>query len=345
MSKLFKTNISIGLALFVFTIACRVSQSIADFYSLQIYPFISGGLSYISSLVPFALQDVAICCIVIGAIAVIVTSVKKRWRWKRCVSYELAILLWTYLWFYTCWCNNYARSSIFVRTSTKQEQYDKTKFNAFIHSFAQDINEAWTDDSLCDKDELEREVKMFYANAPKQYGLAEPKSWQHPKTMTVSRFYSAVGVQGYMAPLLSESFINKDVLPFDYPFVYAHEYSHLLGVSSEAEANWWAFHACISSCNPAIRYSGYKGVLNHVIINARNFLSKEEYEEWISTFRPEVLNDIEVTRNHWLALHSPILNDMQDMIYDLFLKGNKVSSGKKNYSEVVQLLISLEHPE
>ena len=40
----------------------------------------------------------------------------------------------------------------------------------------------------------------------------------------------------FMAPLFSESCLNADILPFDLPFTYTHEYAHLLGVSNEAEA-------------------------------------------------------------------------------------------------------------
>lgn len=43
-------------------------------------------------------------------------------------------------------------------------------------------------------------------------------------------------MSGFMAPLFSGSCLNADILPFDFPFTYAHEYAQLLGVSNEAEA-------------------------------------------------------------------------------------------------------------
>lgn len=344
MSKAYKISTSIGLTLLAFCLACRAHTPLADFYSLKVYPVISALFSWISSITTFSLQDIAITAIVATAISVVILSVHRQWGWKRCLRYELTLLLWTYVWFYMSWCNNYSRSSIFNRTSTELAQHNDSVFKDFIYSFADNINAAWTHESTPSQQELEKEVKDFYNSIPQQYGLAKPKDWQHPKWMTVSRAYSAVGVQGFMAPLLSESFINADVLPADFPFVYAHEYSHLLGISSEAEANWWAFHACISSNNQAVQYSGYRNILPHVIINASNLLSEEDFTSWASTIRPEVLKDRETYRQHWMSLHSPLLNDIQDAIYDLFLKSNKVSSGKKNYSEVIQLLISLHSP-
>ena len=43
-----------------------------------------------------------------------------------------------------------------------------------------------------------------------------------------------------------------------------------------------------------------------------------------------------------MAKYSPLIGNIQDWIYDLYLKGNKIESGRKNYSEVVGLLISYE---
>lgn len=344
MSKAFKISTVVGVVLLLFIMLCRICTPLADAYSVHIYPVISGALSLLSSAVPFSLQDVSIALIIIAAVVIATFSVRKKFGWKRCARYELTLLLWSYLWFYVAWCNNYSRSSIFARTATPHAEYEEVAFRNFIYSFADSINEAWTTDTVIDRTQLETDVKSFYSKVPKEYGLAASQSWHHPKAMTFHRFYSAVGVQGFMAPLFAESFINEDVLPFDYPFVYAHEYSHLLGISSEAEANWWAFHACLSSHQRAIRYSGYKGIVGHVVRNARNFLPESDFNDWMSKLRPEVVQDLVSTQQHWSQLHSEVLNNMQDVVYDLFLKSNKVSSGKMNYSEVVQLLISLDAP-
>ena len=40
--------------------------------------------------------------------------------------------------------------------------------------------------------------------------------------------------------------------------------------------------------------------------------------------------------------YNPVIGRIQDRIYDLYLKGNKIESGRQNYSEVVGLLISYQ---
>ena len=44
---------------------------------------------------------------------------------------------------------------------------------------------------------------------------------------------------------------------------------------------------------------------------------------------------------YWHSLYNPWIGEAQEMLYNLFLKGNKISSGTKNYSEVIALLIAL----
>ena len=45
----------IGLILLAFVFGCRFSTPVADFYAERCYPFISAGLSLLSSVSPFSL--------------------------------------------------------------------------------------------------------------------------------------------------------------------------------------------------------------------------------------------------------------------------------------------------
>lgn len=342
---------SIGLALLLLTFLCRYSKVMADAYATKVYPALSYVLSWLSSFTNYNLEEFAIAAITFAVLAIIVMGVKRKWGFVRCLRYEATIVLWIYLWFYIGWCTNYTRSNLYERTGTEYAVYDEEKFLAFTHQFAEDINEAWVSipvdaecvDSIYDITALEKEIKAFYASVPSVYGLAKPRSWQHPKRIICNKLFSYVGVQGFMAPLFAESCLNADILPFDYPFVYAHEYAHLLGVSNEAEANWWAYYACACSEDPKVRYSAYKGILQHVVINAQRLLSEQQFTALKSSLRPEVIEDYYNTHMHWKALRSPMLDDIQSKIYDAFLKSNNVEAGLQNYTQVVGLLINIEY--
>ena len=110
--------------------------------------------------------------------------------------------------------------------------------------------------------DIEQKIKPVYAEVPDKYGLTRPESFQHPKQSFCNALYSGVGVLGYMGPFFDESHVNHELLPVQLPFTYAHELAHLLGVSSEAEANFWLIKyvfmltiaiyviAAISDCYP-----------------------------------------------------------------------------------------------
>ena len=137
--------------------------------------------------------------------------------------------------------------------------------------------------------------------------------------------------------------MNPDLLPVQYPSTYAHELAHVLGVSNEAEANFYAYRICTASSNPEIRYSGYFSLLGHVLVNAKRVLSTEEFETWKAEIRPEVRAMYNDEAAYWNARYSPLIGKIQDKVYDLYLKWNGIPTGKESYSEVVSLVISMEN--
>ena len=78
-------------------------------------------------------------------------------------------------------------------------------------------------------------------------------------------------------------------------------------------------------------------------VSARKLLSDDRFQEWGKTVRPEIWQDYEVKQEYWSEKYSPLLGGMQDFAYNLFLKGNRVSEGKKNYGRVVELLIAASY--
>ncbi len=133
------------------------------------------------------------------------------------------------------------------------------------------------------------------------------------------------------------SFQGADCIsPSQYPATYAHELAHLLGIAGEAEANFYAYQVCIRSKARGIRFSGYLSVLPHVAL----LMTEEEYALLVHRIRPEIIEQVQSNRKYWMEKYSPLLGKIQDRIYDWYLKGNNISSGRKNYSEVVGLLVS-----
>ena len=160
------------------------------------------------------------------------------------------------------------------------------------------------------------------------------------KEMLVPSLMSGVGVMGYIGPFFVEYNLNPQLLPVQYPVTYAHEMAHVLGVSNEAEANYYGYRICISSSVREIRFSGYFSLLGYVLSNAYSVLDEEAFESWKNRLRPEIRELYNQKIAYWLSLYNPFIGTVQDWIYNAFLKGNGISSGIANYAEVIALIIA-----
>lgn len=329
----------------LFIVLCRYMPALAEGYARTVYPHLSAVLSAFSSLFPFSLEEVGAVVLILWMLMLPLWLRRKGCRWKRIVGREIEILVWVYIWFYFGWGMNYFRYSVYTRLQARPAAYNEQLFLDFLHSYTDSLNASYVDRVEIPIGQIHEEVKSFYQNLPEKAGLVAPKSYQKPKFFMFTPLYSGVGVLGSMGPFFAEAQLNRDLLPVQLPFTYAHEFSHLLGVSSEAEANYWAYRACTESAMPEMKYAGYFGLMSYVASNAARLLSEEQFKEWARSIRPEIQKEYEQRQTYWKGKYSLWMGKVQDVAYNLFLKGNKISSGQKNYAEVVGLLISLQQGE
>ena len=314
---------------------CRSRTAWADWYALHFYPAWSGAVSWLSARVPFSLDE---WVVILAAVLALAHLVRLRKRWAALI----ALLLWVTVWFYGGWGINYFRSSIFDRAGKRPEVFEPQRFRLFLEDYAQQLNASYRPVEELDRAAVEQEVKQYYATLSPDWGLAKPKDWQRPKRLVVNRLYSAVGVTGYVGPFCIEIQVNEDTPDRQYPFLFAHELSHLLGVSSEAEANFWAWQACRASADPLVRYAGLQSLLPYVLSNARAALPEEEFVRWRDSLRPEVTEVLRDEQAFWRERYVPWIGRLQSKFYNLFLKGNRIRSGMANYNEVVQMILTLQ---
>ena len=325
----------------VFIFLCRYMPSMAEWYAQTVYPPLSYGLSVFSSLFPFPLEEILVIGLILWLILYPIWKRSKGIHWKKILFREAEMLAGIYVWFYLGWGLNYFRYNIYTRLQTPPVAYEEQHFKDFLKDYTEHLNESYQPQTKIEKNVLREQIITFYTHLPSVYGLTQPQSWQEPKAFIFTSLYSKVGVLGSMGPFFAEAQLNADLPEVQYPFTYAHELSHLLGVSNEAEANYWAYRACTESDLPTLQYCGYFGLFPYVLSNASYLLSKEDFQAWVETIRPEVKEQYNQKNAYWREKYSPLIGSIQDFTYNLFLKGNQIPSGKKNYAEVIGLLLSL----
>lgn len=310
-------------------------------YAQHIYPVVSRVLSTLSGWIPFSLGDLFILLSITGIILYpLYARLKKKTKWRKIALHIVTYLAGIYAWFYLAWGLNYSQPNFYRRTHTPYTAYTPENFREFLNEYIENLNATYVPYTEPGKAYIHKEILRQYALLSDSLGVHAPQGHPRVKNMLFSPLFSKMAVTGYMGPFFCEFNVNSEVLPSQYAETYAHELAHFLGIASEAEANFYAYQVCISSDNEIIRYGGYFSIFNSVLSNARRLLTKEEYNDMLGTIRPEIIEQALSNREYWTNKYSPVIGEVQNWLLDLYLKGNNIESGMKNYSEVVGLLIS-----
>lgn len=325
--------------LFAMIFLFSLSTALSEWYIRVIYPVIAVVLSFVSNLFPFSLYDIFLIVAVLLLIKLIVLAIIRKVSFSKFLFSLIRFVTVIVTWFYFGWGIAYFRENFYHRSDIAEKKFDPEVFREFAVRFIDHANLCYTDCTDMDKNDIGSEIESSYRVLHEPLRISYPNGRRRPKPMMFETLYSKMGVSGYFGPFLNEIHVNNYSLNFSYPFTLAHEMAHQFGIATESEANLYGFMVCARSNDEKIRYSAYASTLRYVLNDIRRFLP-EEYESLVSSIRPEIIADLRRNREHWLAARDESLSDIQDRMYDAYLKTNKISSGQANYSEVVGLLIS-----
>lgn len=327
----------------------------SEWYAGTVYPGLSAGLSAFSSLFPFSVGD----CFIVLSIAGLLVYPCYAWRKKkgffRTSLNMVRFLMWIYIWFYLAWGINYFRLPFYERSGVREVTYSAVDFQYFLDDYINHLNKSY---------EITREEKgedwftgvsaetafriqvpemicAAYRKLDDRFGLCVPPEQLFPKTMLCSKAMSMVGVTGYMGPFFSEFNLNRELWNAAYPFTYAHELAHRLGIAGEAEANLYAFMTTTQSSHSEMQFSGYFSLLGYVMKNARQLLTEEQYRENAGRISADILNLYHQQGEYWRQKYHPWIGKWQHRLYNAYLKNQNIHSGTRNYSEVVGLAIAV----
>ena len=332
----------IGLILLAFVLGCRFSAPLADFYAERCYSVISAGLSLVSFVVPFSLEEVVVIGFALAFIVVLVRALRKKEGFLRWMGKTARITMWLVVWFYLGWGNNYFRTPLYPRMGIERAVLEEESFTRFLTDYTGALNGTVDITASWDRGDLEADIKEFYSTEVTGYGYTGLRPWQHVKKPILNPLYSAVSVLGFMGPFLCESQLNQDLPDVEYPFTLAHELAHLAGVTSEAEANYWAFVYCRQSDNPAVRYSGHLALLPYVASSAGSLLPEDAYSEWMETISDNVKEEYKSIGEYWEAKRFGIIDTVQRWMMDRLLRTNGISEGARDYYGVVGMIMTMD---
>ena len=318
---------------FITTLLLRQQPEVTEkCYAQGIYPYIASILSTLSSLFPFSLDDIFYTVLIFTPLVLLISIFTKRIKWKAAGKFLLNILASVYVLFYMLWGFNYFRSPLPERLGIKDREPDTEEFMQFIRQYVAELNQLHCDFDTINKAETNRLIEETYQQLAPVLQFEYPMGKRPDKKITFSSFYAKSGITGYFGPFFNEVHVNKKVLPIEYPFVLAHEKAHQLGVTSEAEANFYSWLVCTHSSSQQIRYSAKLFISFHFFRQARGL---EDYKNLVAEISPEVQADIDRISEHWKKLRNATMDKTASKLNDAYLKHNNIKSGIKDYTGVV----------
>ena len=316
---------------------------IERWFSTGVYPRIQHVLTPVSNVVPFALFDVMLVVTALVLILTLWRAVRTAWRERRWLPLGRAAMrivtgaATVYLLFLTLWGWNYRRLPMLERLEVRDGGTTTEQVAALGLLAVEHLNQlygpahatGWPSD-VRSSEALRHafvDAQRLLSNAPE----AEPGRL---KQTLLGPYFRWTSVDGMVNPFALEVLANPDLLPFERPFIAAHEWSHLAGYAHEAEANFVGWLACVRA-DPASRYSGWL-YLYWQVAGELDATNRQQVSTRLADGPRADLNAI-VDRIRRGQL--PWLRTVSTTAYDHYLRANRVEEGIRAYGEVITLIL------
>jgi hypothetical protein len=245
-----------------------VDRVYAGWWYPRLQPLVTGA----SNLVPFAWLDLLLAvAVVAGVFAAARAWRATRGRWWRRAARAVVLLAQlaaaAYLLFLLAWGLNYRRPPTTERLHVSAERVTPARLDGLGARAVGRVNalhDPGRDAARLAGDRLILDLRRAFERAEHATGSPWRATPGRPKWSLVARGFPLAGVDGMINPFGLEVILNPEVLPFERPFVLAHEWAHLAGHAPEGEASFVAFVACLHGTRAA-QYSGWLDLFLHVL--------------------------------------------------------------------------------
>ncbi len=306
------------------------------YYSTGLYPLIAQLLSSASVLLPFSLGDLLYLALILTFFIGLGLLIFKKICFGRFLLRVFQTTAVMYALFYWLWGFNYYRQPAHQRLQlTKSLASDSIFSRNFGHVIKQ-VNFHYTPQINFKPYANDSMIESSYKNMSDFFNFEYPMGKSRMKYISFSDFFAKATILGYYGPFFNETHINKHLTVWDIPVVSAHEKSHRLGVTSEAEAGFYGWLTCVKSEDSFTQYAGWMYALDYFVYQSRDI---EKRKELIAKIRPEVINDMKVRNKHWRAWRNEKIDKAASKVNDAYLKSNNIKKGIDDYNGVVQLIV------
>jgi hypothetical protein len=311
-------------------------------YSSGIYPVWQRTITPLSNHAPFALIDLLL---IAGGVWVFVVAravrelfrLDTRQRVQRLLVRLILPPAALYLAFLLFWGFNYRRlpledrvafdgEAVTARGARSLAEVTVSRLNA-LHDAAHAAGWMNDDESLA----------PAFAAASRELGASGTTEPGRPRWTILDWYFRSAAVAGMTDPFFLETLVASDLLPFERPFVIAHEWSHLAGFADEGEANFLGWLTCLHASPPA-RYSGWLSLYAELA----GSLPRRERVEIAMQLAAGPREDLRALADRLTRNVNPAVSAAGWRVYDRYLRANRVEDGSASYARIVRLTLGTE---
>ncbi len=314
-------------------------------YSRGTYPVIRQlvtGLTSLTSLVLFDLLLVGGVAALLGWWMWRLTRAPRGGRSRALASLTAQTVVCAaalYLVFLGVWGLNYRRESLAARLGYTASRVTDPVVETLTVAAIEKLNrlyDATQERAWPRLDELPVRAGAAFERVQQRLGVSPAMSGLAPKRSLLTPYFRRAGIDGMVDPFFLQVLVNDTVLPFERPFVTAHEWAHVAGFAHEAEANFVAWLTCLEG-EASMRYSAWSFLVPRLLAA----LPDEAQQRLGAALGPGPRADYAAVRAR-LSRTIPVVQRSARRLNDRYLRANRVASGIASYGEVLQLAVGTD---
>ena len=311
---------------------------VEEYYSEFIYQYIFKFYSMLFSSFSIAIGDLLVLLALISSIIYFIFFF--RFKINDFINVFAVISITIFL-FYSLWGLNYFKTPLLSKLDIGEIKYESLQTT--LDRLIDDANEAHlllgdegsTLENLeFDKEKIISELKLD--NIKKFDKISTTK---FAKKSIIPKIFLYQGVSGYINPFTLEAIVVEEIPSIDFSITVLHEQAHQLGYAAEEDANFLAFISSINNQDPLIKYSGYVFGLSY-LLNEIQINHSDDLSSFTDKINSGIIEDINSRRKFWQKYSNNIINSLQNVLYDFYLKSNNQKAGIASYSRIVNHIIN-----
>jgi hypothetical protein len=186
-------------------------------------------------------------------------------------------------------------------------------------------------------------IDVGYERVQAELGLDESFAISRGKAKPVAAgaLMDYLQISGFYFPWTGEANYNRGQPACNVPHVVAHEKAHQRCITSEDEANFFGFLACVRSDDSYARYSGWLFAQRQLLGELMR-VDPERGQELLKRRHPGVQRDVNAVRQYWERFETGVAGEVgkaSHAVNDAYLKANQVEGGIESYRMSAKLLI------